>query len=134
MQYNDQVSRAIKSFSDAKKISIEMSRGASVLTLDDGREIWLEAPHESELLVLHIAVKDQAGFESLPNFWKGCLSFNADVDTNQGSWLGFHNETNTLRLCIAIPKKHIDSHVIENSVSQIASLSNNFEHTHLTRR
>ena len=127
MQYHQQVENAIQQFGQSQNVSISMSHGASILSLSDNREIWLEAPQEGSLFVVHMAVKEQADFQSYQDFWKSCLAFNSHISLNQGSWLSFHGETNTLRLCIALPKKVIDADILKDMVGQLTDLSQHFE-------
>lgn len=131
MQYHQQVENAIKQFGQSQNIAISMSHGASVLSLSDNREIWLESPQDSELFIVHMAVKEQADFQAYQDFWKSCLLYNSHISLSQGSWLSFHRETNTLRLCVALPKKFIDKDVIQGVVDQLVILSKEFDrHLH----
>jgi len=129
MKYNDNINYAIEQFSKKKGVNISMYEGASILTLEDGRELWLEAPPESSFLVFHTSVKEKAGFDESLKFWKNSLRFNSSLEENKSCWLSYHEQTNTLRLCLSIPKKFVDIETLSESSDTIVTVSKKLEGT-----
>lgn len=128
---NKEFQSIIEAYGKKKNIAISMLYGASVLVIENKTEIWLECPDYSSLAVIHTEVKKQADFQKNTNFWKKCVEINSNTEEMEGSWLSMHNKTNTLRLCLALPKKFLDTNLLDEVIEKIYILSNDFENRYL---
>jgi len=133
MNFEPQFKIAIEQLEKRNNVSISFALGASVLTLESGQEVWLEADNESHLLVLHTEVKEKACFEKRTEFWQKCLELNAQISTLNGFWLGLNKESNTLRLCVAIPKEFINVDVLDKTLLQAVELADGLERKFLSQ-
>lgn len=103
-------------FSDlGKRLGVPLSNrdGASVITLDTGKELWVEGSDNSELIVMHTQAGELSANDLYPNQLQQFLELNTQPDTLKGAWIGIHQGTNTVRFCVAAPVNFVDAEVLE---------------------
>lgn len=114
---------ALQGFSRKANVRVARSRNANIITMQDGKEVWLESPEESALFIVHITLLEKCSRELRPNQYINLLKLNSQLDKMQGAWVAIHEETNSLRLCVAIPVESVDAEMIENIVGNIIEFS-----------
>jgi len=128
MSFNETFHLTVKEFSQRNNIGMPIAYDSTwILSTIHNQEIWLEAPNDSELLIVHCSVMDKFLLHATLSQALECLSLNGDVKIMRGAWLSTHKETDTLRLSIAIPKAFVNISVLEGIVHHIVGLVSHFE-------
>ena len=109
-------------------VPISVNQGASIITTQGGDEFWLEAPEESALIVVHTSIFDNlassaSSIMQLQNY----IQLNSKTSVFKGAWLGIHDDTSTLRLCVTIPKSFVDASTLENIFENVIRLSDDLK-------
>ncbi len=121
MQYKHQFETAARALGSNHKIDINFSMGACILTLDNGREIWLEPGPDYESMLIHTEIKDRMSHQRRVEFWQKCLELNTLTDALDGAWLGFHTDTDTLRLCTIVHGDQVSEQSLEDALKRMVN-------------
>lgn len=108
-----------------EKIGIPLSvkQGATVLTNNTGQEFWLEAPENSQLLIMHTSL-EQYQLKRADDVDKlKWLALNACPELMCGAWIGAHVPTDSVRLFVSAPIEFIDVPTLEIILSNLFELS-----------
>ncbi|WP_436892689.1 type III secretion system chaperone [Siccibacter turicensis] len=78
---------------------VTLDNGVCALVDDQGQEaLVLEAPAESDALLLHCRLFDIAPWQETLSAWRLMMTLNFEMDAMRGCWLAL-DEDNQIRLC-----------------------------------
>lgn len=117
----------VKELGRRNNIDISLVHGATVLTTDANKEIWLESPRDSAFVIVHTAVMEKVSFAKQLDLWEKCMTLNSESAALGGGWLCRHEQTDTLRYCFTLPKKFVDLAVLDEALINTAKISQDFE-------
>ncbi|MDW6004691.1 type III secretion system chaperone [Vibrio mangrovi] len=108
-----------------EKIGIPLSvkQGATVLTDNSGREFWLEAPENSQLIMMHTSLEQYSVSRAGELDKLRWLALNARPDLMCGAWIGVHVPTDSVRLFVSAPIEFINVSTLEIILSNLFELS-----------
>lgn len=121
----NRINHLVRELSQEFKTNISLMEGASILTLSDGREVWLECPESSALFVIHSELR-QSRSPSLQEM-SNWLELNAALDKLKGAYISYNPDNATARLCVSLPVELVNAKivkvVIENLTKTISEIS-----------
>lgn len=118
---NYNIDNIVSELSQAINVPISLSQGASILTLSDGREVWLECPNDSPLFIVHTQLQQNftPGLQELTEW----LALNASPDKLKGAYISFDQKTGSVSLCIALPVELINAQLLKILIENLSELA-----------
>ena len=116
----------LSEFGKKLKMNISSNREVIIMTTTSGREYWLEIPNKSPLLVIHTTLIENAAAHANISEMTKWLSINTCTDTMKGAWIGTHAETNSVKLCVALPVDFTSVEILEMAFKNLMDLAENF--------
>lgn len=104
-------------------IPLSVKQGATVLTDNTGREFWLEAPEDSQLIIMHTSLEQYTVSRADEIDKLKWLALNSRPDLMCGAWIGTDAQTDTVRLFVSAPVAFIDTATLEIILSNLFELS-----------
>ena len=120
---NNHAAALIHELGEKIGIPLSVKQGATVLTNNADREFWLEAPENSELIIMHTPLDLYAVNRATDIEKQRWLALNARPDLMCGAWIGIHLPTDTVRLFISAPAAFINVSTLEILLSNLFGLS-----------
>ncbi|MFT6388604.1 MAG: hypothetical protein ACJAUP_001987 [Cellvibrionaceae bacterium] len=118
---NNNIDNLVRELGQAINVPISFAQGASILTLSDGREVWLECPHDSALFIVHTQLQ-QNHAPSLHELTEW-LSLNASPEKSKGSYISFDQKTGSVSLCVSLPVELINAELLKILIDNLAELA-----------
>ncbi|MEM9102614.1 MAG: CesT family type III secretion system chaperone [Pseudomonadota bacterium] len=121
MQDRMQLDMAIRDFGNKNNLDININQGASVISLENEKEIWIEAPQNSVLLVVHTRLCEVNKISISQGL--NLLQQNLQLQNMMGAYLGIDEKTSTVRLCVSVPVKVVSVELLSNVIDNLIHLS-----------